>query len=162
MKHFISTGWILAAALLVSAVAFAANQLTVQVSETRVRKDAKFWAPSVVTVSAGEKLTELSHKGAWYQVKSASGKTGWVHQSAVTTKKIALSGGSTTAAQRASSDEIALAGKGFSEEVEEQYRKANAELDFAAVDAMVAFEVSDESVVAFLKEGKLADWGGAQ
>ena len=138
---------------------WAASVLTVQVSSTRLREDAKFWAASIETVSAGAALNEVARSGAWIQVRSVSGKTGWVHESAVMSKRVVLGGGSRTADTVASSDEIALAGKGFNEQVEGEYKKANTGLDFKAVDRMATFTVSEEEALQFLKDGKLADWG---
>lgn len=148
-----------AAIFALAAMAFAASQLTVQVSQSRIRKDAKFWAPSVASVSAGDRLSELRRKGDWIEVKNAAGASGWIHASAVTSKKITLGAGSKTADRGVSADEVSLAGKGFTEDVENEYRKANGELDFDAVDRMSSLKVSDKELEAFLKEGKLAEWG---
>ena len=55
----------------------------------------------------------------------------------------------------ASSDEVALAGKGFSQEVETEYKKQNRSLDYAWVDRMLTFKVSDADALRFLQEGGL-------
>ncbi len=153
---------VLIAATLIAfaAAAFAATQLTVQVSSTRIRKDGVFWAPSVAKVGAGERLTELSRKGDWIEVRTSAGERGWIHSTAVTTKKVTLGTGSSSASSGVSADEVSLAGKGFTEDVEKEYRKENADLDFDAVDRMSGMIVSDDELIAFLKEGKLAEWGG--
>ncbi len=159
LKHWIRSVGTAAVILALFAGAWAASALTVQVSSTRMRKDAKFWAPSVETLTAGAKLSEVSRSGDWIRVKSPSGKTGWVHESAVTSRKVTLGTGSKIAAAGASSDEIALAGKGFNEQVEGEYKKANRSLDFEGVDRVSRITVSDDEVIQFLKEGRLADWG---
>ncbi len=159
MRYLVRLPGLIIAILALAAVAFAASQLTVQVSQSRIRKDAKFWAPSVAAVSAGDQLSEMSRKGDWIKVKNAAGASGWIHSSAVTSKKITLGSGSKTAGRDVSADEISLAGKGFTEEVEKEYSKANRDLDFSAVDRMVSLTLSDSDLESFLKEGKLAEWG---
>ena len=46
--------------------------------------------------------------------------TGWIHQSALTSKQIVMNSGAAVSSS-ANSQEIALAGKGFNEDVERQY-----------------------------------------
>ena len=144
--------------LLVSATLYAATQWTVQVSSTKIRKDAKFWSGSLKTVQAGDRLEEVRRKGDWIEVETRSGIRGWIHKSAVTTKKLHLSGGSTTAGHTASAHEVSLAGKGFSEEVEAEYKKSNAALDFKNVERMSSITVSDDEIVQFMRNGHLAEW----
>ena len=48
-----------------------------------------------------------------------------MHSSALTTKTIVLKAGAENVRTSATGGEIALAGKGFSEEVEKQYKKLN-------------------------------------
>ena len=146
-----------------AAVALAAGTvLTIQIQETRLRGGAKFWAPSVTTVRYGEKVTQVGSHGAWFEVTTAAGQRGWIHQSAVTTKSVDLSGGSSTADAQTTTAEVSLAGKGFSDEVEEAYRRQNPQSNFAAVDRMERLQVSDKELVKFLREGALADWRGVQ
>jgi len=146
------------ALLLAAAVLHAGTMWTVQVKNTKIRKEPKFWAGVVKSVAAGEKLTETGRRGKWIQV-SAGGASGWVHESAVTTKKIALSGGGESVGRDASAHEVSLASKGFSEEVESAYRKSGAALDYGAVDKIVRIQVSDKEIRSFLEKGKLGEWG---
>jgi hypothetical protein len=92
-------------------------------------------------------------------VTTADGKTGWLHESALSKKPIALRAGTTDAATGASSDEVALAGKGFNEQVEAKLRKEGT-LDYTWVDRMSAFKVDANEISQFLKEGHLP--GGDQ
>ena len=147
------------AALLLAAAEPAGRQLTVQVMSAKIRKEAKFWAPAVATAEAGQKVEEAGRAGAWVEVVTAAGARGWVHESAVTYEAVRLSGGSRTADRSTSTKDVSLAGKGFTEEVEEQYKAQNRELDFEAVDAMSALVVTDAEIEAFLQEGRLAQWG---
>jgi hypothetical protein len=63
---------------------------------------------------------------------------------------------------QASADEIALAGKGFNKQVEENYRAKHGELSFVWVDKMLKIEISAAMVEAFLKAGRLAGFGGGR
>ena len=54
-----------------------------------------------------------------------------------------------------SSDEAALAGKGFTPEVESSYRQKHPEAKFAEVDKVEANRVDPAKLQAFIKEGGL-------
>jgi len=60
-----------------------------------------------------------------------------------------------TPVQQTSSDEVALAGKGFTPEVESGYRAKHPEMDFAQVDKVESFKVDPATLQAFIKEGDL-------
>jgi hypothetical protein len=60
-----------------------------------------------------------------------------------------------TPAKETSSDEVALAGKGFTPEVESGYRAKHPEMDFAQVDKVESFKVEPATLHAFIKEGDL-------
>ena len=86
-----------------------------------------------------------------------------MHASSLTTKMIILKAGTANVQTSATGGEIALAGKGFSEEVEKQYKNLNRNLDYAWIDRMERFQVSPEEMQAFLKQGELVPAeGGAK
>ena len=60
-----------------------------------------------------------------------------------------------TPVKQTSSDEVALAGKGFTPEVESGYRAKHPEMDFAQVDKIETFKVDPGTLQAFIKEGDL-------
>jgi hypothetical protein len=60
-----------------------------------------------------------------------------------------------TPVKQTSSDEVALAGKGFTPEVESGYRSKHPEMDFAQVDKIETFKVDPASLQTFIKEGDL-------
>ena len=60
-----------------------------------------------------------------------------------------------TPVKQSSSDEVALAGKGFTPEVETGYRAKHPEMDFAQVDKVEGFKVDPATLQAFIKEGDL-------
>ena len=149
----------LPAALLALALAAAvsqAAQMSVQVKEGVLREKASFLGKPVGNVAYGDRVDVLASQGDWRQVRAASGATGWIHGSALDSKRVTLSaasGGDVRIA--ASSDEVALAGKGFSQEIETEYKKQNRSLDYAWVDRMLTFKVSDAEAIRFLQEGGL-------
>jgi hypothetical protein len=56
----------------------------------------------------------------------------------------------------ATASELSLAGKGFSPELEAEYRKGG--LDYSIVDAMENTVIGKEELFEFISEGRLA-WG---
>jgi hypothetical protein len=86
------------------------------------------------------------------------GRTGWMHVSALTEQEIVLKPTDKDIQTAASSDELALAGKGFNKQVEDQYRK-QARLDYAQVDKMEKIVVPPKYIREFIRVGRL---GGAE
>ena len=72
-----------------------------------------------------------------------------------------LQAGAEDVERAATTDELALAGKGFNSQVEERYRSDHPELDFTWIDRMETFGASAEEVRRFLDEGRLRPQGGA-
>ena len=149
--------WILAGCMALAATAaWAAKEMSVQVRDGQLRNRASFLGTVVGTVAYGDRVTVNQTQAGWCEVSSA-GKTGWIHESALTPKKVVLSGGTPDArVESVGSEEVALAGKGFSKEVESEYKKQNPQLDFTWVDWMGRQKVSGEQLVQFLKQGDLA------
>ncbi len=143
--------------LLASALAFgqAAKQMSVQVKETQIRATPSFVGRILGVLSYGDRVTVLAEKAGWARIVLPSGKgEGWVNLSALSPKRIVLKSGSQEVASGASSGEVALAGKGFNQEVEAEYRDEK-QLDFTWIDRMEDFRVSPEQVLAFLQQGGL-------
>ncbi len=150
---------ILAVLLAVGAGVALAGPMSVQVRNGKVRATPSQLGSVVASVDYGAKVEAGTPEKGWYPVKTADGKTGWLHESALSKKPIAMRAGTTDAATGASSDEVALAGKGFNEQVEAKLRKEG-KLDYTWVDRMSAFKVDPNEISRFLKEGHLP--GGAQ
>ena len=75
----------------------------------------------------------MNEEGAWANVK-AGGKQGWLPLSALRASAVSLGSESSRAAPGAGSSEVALAGKGFSQQTEAAYRGSQSGLDYATVD----------------------------
>ncbi|RPH48316.1 MAG: SH3 domain-containing protein [Desulfobacteraceae bacterium] len=155
---------IMAVALsLLMAQAVASQMMSVQVKSGQARKSPTFLGPVIADFAYGDRVQILTQQGAWYQVALPSGKgQGWMHMSALTEKKIVLKAGAKDVSQAASSDELALAGKGFNKQVENQYRTRNPNLDFRQIDQMEALTVSQAEIQGFIQDGRLTAKGGAQ
>lgn len=147
----------------ISVAAPAPSRMNVQVQSGQIRSTPTYFGNVVATLVYGAAVDVLQTKGDWLQVKAPQGQVGWMHKSALTTKKVAMSSGSTTAKAGASTDELALAGKGFNSDVEREYKAKNKNLNFAAVDLMEKIKIPATEVQAFLQAGgvKPAE-GGAQ
>jgi hypothetical protein len=76
-----------------------------------------------------------------------------MHASALTTKRIALKAGQSNVQTGATQNELALAGKGFSEQVEASFRKQNRNLDYTWINRMETFKVSPDLMRNFLVQG---------
>ncbi len=138
-----------------------AGTMSVQVETSVLRQSPSFLGQPVADVQYADRVTVIQERGPWMQVRSDEG-AGWIHQSALTRKKIVLQASEAEVRQAASGEELALAGKGFNQEVEANFKKQNPSLDFSTVDRMETFEVSPREVEAFLKAGNVGPRGGAQ
>jgi hypothetical protein len=150
--------WIVIMGLtLLAGSAWAAKEMSVQVREGQLRNRASFLGAVSGTVAYGDRVAVGRSQAGWIEVlQSPSGAMGWIHESALTPKRIVMGSGMDDARVGASGQEIALAGKGFSKEVEAEYKKQNAKLDYAWVDRMLQMKVGHEELAAFLREGGLA------
>jgi hypothetical protein len=85
-----------------------------------------------------------------------------MHVSALTKRKVVLQPGKADVEEAATSDELALAGKGFNKQVEEQFSSDNPDADYAWIDWMEQIVVSPEEIRRFQEEGGLSPKGGTR
>lgn len=137
------------------------EMFSVQVKESQVRAKPSFLGGVVATVHYGDRLTSITTQDSWVEVALPGSKKGWMHLSALTDKEIVLGANGQGANQGASSSELALAGKGFNKQVEEQFRQKNSQANFAGVDKMEKYRVSQKEMEQFVKAGELKPAGGA-
>ena len=152
MKKWILTGCV----ALLATGAWAAKEMSVQVRDGQLRNRASFLGTVTGAVAYGDRVTVNQTQAGWCEVATAAGKTGWIHESALTPKRVVLSAGASDARTGASGEEVALAGKGFSKEVEASYKSQNRNIDYTWVDWMGQQKVSNDQLVQFLKQGDLA------
>ena len=149
--------WILLLAAALGASAALAATITVLVQQTAVRKRPQFYAPSAATAKLGDSFDGSGPTGGWYKVDG-----GYVHESAVSAKKVQLSGDSVAGGGGATADEVTLAGKGFNSQVEKSYSAQDSAANFAAVNAMERRSVPEAEEINFLRRGGLIPKGDAQ
>lgn len=155
MKHLI-----ICMAVMFSIAAFAGNapkEVSVTAKEGSVKVKADHLSKNVEVVVYGDKLKIVSKENDWYQVTTPSGKTGWIHVSATTTKKIKLAKDAQVGDGSASHEEVALAGKGFNKQVEQAYISDNPDVAraYQVVNQIEAKKVSAAQLSAFIKQGQL-------
>ena len=134
----------------------AQETLSVQVKAGELRATPSFLGKIVARVAYGDRVVLVDDRGAWKKVSLRGGKLqGWIHASALTTKRIALKAGQTAVRTGATQDELALAGKGFNEQVEAAFRKENKNLDYTWINRMETFKVSPDVMNSFLVQGNV-------
>ena len=135
--------------------------MSVQVRSGQLRDKPAFLSKVVCSLAYGDRVSLADEQGDWRKVSAAKGgKSGWMHVSALTEQMIVLNPTDKDVEAAASSDELALAGKGFNKQVEDQYR-AQSRLDYAKVDEMEKIVVPPKYIQDFLRKGSLKP-GGAQ
>ena len=149
---------ILAVTLMLASMGLAAT-VKVITQEAMIRKDKRFFAPVVVRVPYGEMIQELEREGDWLRV-SYQGKQGWLHISAVQEQKFSLSSLAGERAQETTREEVALAGKGFTPEVENGFRSKNPKMRYDLVDQVQSYKVAEQQLQAFIRSGNLKEPGG--
>ena len=147
---------VLGACLFLATVLPAATMHTIK--DAVLRDSPSFLGKAVETLGSGTSIVLMNEEGSWAKVK-AGGKQGWLPTSALRASTVSLGTGSSRAAVSAGSSEVALAGKGFTQQTEAAYRASQSGMDYATVDMMAGFVVPPEDSEAFLRAGRE---GGAQ
>lgn len=142
--------------LMLGAGVCSAETLSVVTKENAIRESCRFFAPVRVRVVYGDKLEVAGREGDWVRVKFRSA-SGCIHASALTGRTLKLTGAEGQAGGAATSDEVALAGKGFNPQVEAEYRRKHPELDFQKVNTVQGYHLSDEQVRSFIRNGGLRE-----
>jgi hypothetical protein len=138
------------ASLLVITAQTQGSTMYVTVKKVAVKSSTGFFASTRGTLEVGSTVTVLRAGDKWTEIRSASpALTGWIASAALTAKRISSSG------QTLSTEEIAMAGKGFSGEIEQIYRQGE-KSDYASVDAMESLVIPDGELYEFLTQGRLA------
>lgn len=153
MKHFPLLA--LAVGLALSPLTAAAETASVITREGALRQECRFLAPVVVKVRYQDQLEVLARQGEWLRV-SINGQTGCIHQSAVIRRAPAVDRLLSEDRHFAEEDEITLAGKGFTPEVEAGYREQKLEVDFSRVDALESAAPSESDLRDFVAAGGLS------
>lgn len=164
MKRVITFFMIIFTALIGIASGATTKEMTIQVNQTQLRSTPAYYGSVVATVNYADRLKIIETKGAWVKASNLKNNaTGWVHISALTSKTLAPKSGAKLAPKSVSTGELSAAEKGFTEQIERDYRQKNKDIDFTWVDRMEKIKISPQQSASFLKEGqiKFAE-GGAQ
>ncbi len=131
-----------------------AETMFIQVREERLRATPSFLSTGVDVVRYGQEISVRESQGSWRRI-DLQGQRGWVHVSALTEHEIELSADQDRAKLVASDDELALAGKGFTKQVEEKYRKRHQNVRFSGVDRLEMVVISAQEIEQFIGAGGL-------
>jgi len=126
--------------------------LYVAVRTVTLKSSTGAFASDSGTLNYGDRVTVLQVNGRFVEVRSAanSALTGWTASANLTTRQV-VSGNTGTASAR----EVALAGKGFNQEVENAYM-TQGHLNYSDVDRVERTTVSLTDLRRFLEEGRLS------
>ena len=153
MKRLLSTVCLCVALGGSALAASGPSVMSVQVRNGQLRATPNFLGKIVTAVAYADQVTVASKQGEWVQVSTAKGTSGWIHQSALSAKKIVLKAGASDVESTASGQELALAGKGFNSDVEADFKEKNKNIDFGPIDRMEKIKVSAQEAQQFLAEG---------
>ncbi|MDH5297682.1 MAG: SH3 domain-containing protein [Desulfobulbaceae bacterium] len=154
---------LIAFCVMVATAVAAARMMSVTVREGVMRATPMPFGPIVATFAHGDRVAVEGESGGWLKVRQLEGKQsrGWMHVSALTSRRVVLRSGEGEVAAAASDEELALAGKGFNRQVEASFKTRNSQLDYGAVDRMEKIDIRLARMEQFLREGGLTVQGGA-
>lgn len=140
--------------IIVASTSLRAETVTVITKQNAIRTSCRFFSPVNTTVRYNDVLEVVSKEGDWFQV-GFKGVKGCIHKSAVQKKSLSLAKLTGSQGKGTSGEEVALAGKGFNPQVEAAYKTKNPGLNFAAVNRVENYGVSDSELMQFIQKGKL-------
>ncbi len=146
------------AVLLLGAAPGWGGTLEVTQPNQQLYPDPDFASTPIGPVPVGTAVNVLQQLGDWYKVEW-QGKTGWLHKTAFPqTAPVRFDIGKLLFGEpvtQTKSDEVALASKGFTPEVEASYRKRYPHMDYALVEKVEGFRIDPAQLRAFIEEGGL-------
>jgi uncharacterized protein YgiM (DUF1202 family) len=149
MKKILFVLTVFIVSLIAAAAQTPGSTMYVAIKKADVKASAGFFAPVRGTLDLGTPVTVLRTDDKWTEIRSANpALSGWVASTALTGRRVSSSGYTPRAG------EVAMAGKGFSGEIEQIYREGEG-LDYSFVDAMESSVVPEGELYAFLVEGYL-------
>jgi uncharacterized protein YgiM (DUF1202 family) len=133
-----------------AAQSFKGNTLYVAVKNTTVKSSSDFFSNIIGNLRLGDAVTVLQEKTNWVEIRSNTSPSvnGWVALSSLTSKRI------TSSNRSVSASELALAGKGFSADIEREYQ-TEGRLNYEGVNSMESYNIPAQELLDFLIEGRL-------
>jgi len=126
--------------------------LYVAVKTLTLKSGTGFFTDNKGILNYGDRVTVIKIDGNFAEVKSIADPslTGWTATANLSAKRVVSRSSNT-----ASAKEVALAGKGFSQEVEDSYKNQKSNLNYADVDKTEEITVNENELKKFLVEGHL-------
>ncbi|MDR2542460.1 MAG: hypothetical protein LBC80_03305 [Treponema sp.] len=126
--------------------------LFVSIRTVELKSGTGWFASTRGRLNYGDRVTVIQVSGKFVEVRSATNTslTGWTASANFSTRPVVAG---TTGTATAS--EVALAGKGFNQEVEDSFRSQQ-NLNYADVDRVEAITVDMNALRRFLEEGRLS------
>ncbi len=126
------------------------DEPAISVREGQVRSNPGFLGRIIYIAQYGEAVKVLEVRGDWVKVQAEeTGVQGWLHSTAIAeTQSLRLEGADGSRTSGATSREIALAGRGFNEQVEARYESEKG-LDFRLVDEMEGYGIPPDELGDF-------------
>lgn len=155
IKECIALG-VLSSMFFSSSLQAAETQAAVAVDSLVVRNKPSFLAKPLDRLVYGTKVQVVLSRGQWSQITRGNIE-GWVPKSSLGSRNSILRDLDRSAAESSATykDEVATAGKGFSQEYESMLREKDGSLNFAAVDLMETIEIKTTVLLKFQKSGRL-------
>ena len=175
MKHFNFLLASMVAVIIALAGVSLAADTTLWVSSTNaaLKSDKTASSDTVATLDVGTELTVITTEGKWYQVKTASGKKGWIYRGKVSDAKPdvlaeeksgdqglgGLLGSLTGSGINAESADSSRSIRGLSPEAEAYAEQTGKPQEYRdALDSVLAVKTSDKEIEQFLKNGHIGEY----
>ena len=131
----------------------------IKTKENYIRESDRFYSPIKAKVLYDETMQIIERKNEWLHVKYGD-VDGWIHQSAVSESrqmkyKPVVLGAEIDPEAENDNHEVALAGKGFTPDVEKKMGENDPTLNYAQIDEIEKRDIPHEKLDAFMKEGGL-------
>lgn len=131
----------------------------IKTKENYIRESDRFYSPIKAKVLYDETMQVIERKNDWLHVKYGD-IDGWIHQSAVSESrqmkyKPVVLGAEIDPEAEKDNHEVALAGKGFTPDVEKKMGENDPALNYAQIDEIEKREIPQEKLDTFMKEGGL-------
>jgi uncharacterized protein YgiM (DUF1202 family) len=122
----------------------------VNVKTAEIRANPNSFAEIKGNIAFGEPVTVIQTRNKWVEVSGQANTSlkGWISLDALSSRRVV------SRTRTANAEEVAMAGKGFSNSVEQIY-KSTSHADYTAVDVIERSVLSERSLSAFLNEGRL-------
>lgn len=138
-------------------------------SGTVLKSEAAATSADIAPLEVGAQVLVLENAGRWLKVQTAAKKTGWVFAGRLSSTppvaEVAASEGLFATTAQQSQIEIAQADsarsvRGLSAETESYAKERGTPLEYRkALDRILARQVSKEEITAFMRVGKLGEYG---